>query len=463
MIQLRPYQVDLVDRTRALMRNGTRRIVIQAPTGSGKTILTAFMLKEASKRGLRSIFTVHRRELLLQSIRAFDRVGIGVGVISAGFDADPRFPIQVASIQSLGRRLTRVRTPDLIIYDECHHQAAATWGRVAHEYLKAFQIGLTATPARLDGKGLSQWFDALVCGPSVQELIDQGYLSPYRLYAPQGIIQVTGIDKQAGDYHRGQLTTAADKPTITGQALDHYRRLASGRRALVRCVSIEHSRHVAQQFLTAGILAKHVDGDTPTDERDTAFKDFADGRLTVITQVDLVNEGLDIAGIECAIDLRPTMSLTLWLQFCGRALRYVEGKTAIILDAAGNCARHGLPDEDRHWTLDGANKKRADAEAGPAIRVCPACFAAQRPGTQTCRFCGHTFVAEPRQVAQKDGQLEEVDVLALRRARKIEQGKAETYEDLVALGKARGYKNASGWAWFILQSRQGKRKQNVLA
>ena len=278
---LRPYQTALIDQARDAMRAGCRSLILQAPTGSGKTLLTAFMLKAAAAKGLRSIFCVHRRELLLQVIRAFDSVGLRPGLIAPGFPASPAALVQVASVQTLARRLHRLPDANLLIIDECHHTAARRWADVAARFASAYRIGLTATPERLDGKGLAPYFARLLLGPGVADLIAQGYLAPYRLYCP-GAIQTADIKRSMGDYAAGALAVAADKPTITGDAISHYQRLAPGKRALVRCVSIQHSRHVAAQFQAAGIRAAHVDGDTETGERDAAFRDFAAGRLPVI-------------------------------------------------------------------------------------------------------------------------------------------------------------------------------------
>lgn len=450
---LRPYQTALLDEARALMRSGRRSILLTAPTGSGKTLLTAWMLKAAAANKKRSWFIVHRRELLAQSVQAFQAIGITPGVVQANWPTDNTPFIQVCMVQTLARRT--MLPPSLIVWDEAHHAPAGSYARLRAAHPTAFHIGLTATPERLDGKGLRPYFDVLLSSPSVQQLTADGWLAPYRLYAPPGIT-TTGLHTRMGDYANDELTLAADRPTITGDAIAHYQRHAAGLRALVFCVSIQHSQHVAAQFNAAGIPAAHVDGETHHVQRDRTLKQFSDGTLKILCSVDLFGEGLDVPALESVILLRPTQSLALYLQQVGRALR--PGKTAMILDHAGNCLRHGLPDDYRTWSLDGKAGRLAQNGHAPSVRVCGSCFAAQWPGNASCRFCGALWPLQPREVVQADGELARVDPQAFQRAKRRTQGQAQTYEELLALGRQRGYKNPAGWAWLIRRARFAKRQ-----
>jgi len=452
----RPYQVDIVNKVRDLMRQGTRRVLIQSPTGSGKTALTAHMIATAVSRGLTCWFNVHRRELIKQSAKAFCLENIKHGVVSSGFDEHKNALAQISSIQTLVKRFKRLRAPKLIVWDEAHHIAAGSWSKIFAAFPEAFHIGLTATPERLDGKGLKDWFDEIVSGPSVSWLIENNYLSPYRIYAPGGI-QTDKIHTRMGDYAKSELALAADTPTITGNAITHYLKHAPGKRAVVFCVSIEHSQHVVGQFRAAGIKAAHVDGETNVNERDSAVKDFESGKISILSNVDLFGEGFDLPSIEAAVLLRPTKSLGLYLQQCGRALRTSPGKTeAIILDHAGNCQRHGLPDEERGWTLDGRGERKSNNNAA-SIKICPNCFAAQFSGLQKCRLCGFIFEGEGRKVTEVEGELVEVDPAIVRRNRMREQGRADSLDDLIRIGKKRGYRNPYAWAHHVFQARQAKR------
>ena len=456
-LTLRPYQVDLVDRTRTLMQRGERAICIQAPTGSGKTALTAHMLGAAVKKGIRAWFCVHRRELVLQSVKAFDNAGVPHGLVAAGFGADPKKPIQIASIQTLARRWHTLVSPRLIVVDECHHVAAAGWAGLLARFPDAYVIGLTATPERLDGRGLDAWFSAMVCGPTTAELIASGYLAPYRVYVPS-TPDLAGVHTRMGDYVASDLSAALDKPTITGCAIQHYLKYAPGRRAVAFCASVQHSQHVAAQFNAAGVVAAHVDGETPTDARDDAVQRFATGEIKVLCNVELFGEGFDLPALEAAILLRPTQSLGLYLQQVGRALRPAPGKAAaIILDHAGNCLRHGLPDDERVWALEGREIKRRDAGSPPSVRVCPNCFHAQASGRSSCSACGVTFEIESRQVDEVDGELVEVQRVLQQQHMKRAQGMAHTREQLLAIAVQRRYKNPHGWVHVILQARQRKK------
>lgn len=463
MFELRDYQENIIRETRALIQKGRKSILIQSPTGSGKTALTAHMLGVSSSRGIPSWFIVHRRELIMQSARTFDGVGIRYGIIASGFPEDTRPLVQIASIQTLARRLDKVKRPALIVWDECHHVASKSWSTVHAKFSDAIHIGLTATPQRLDGTGLGKWFQVMVQGPSVSELIRQGYLANYRAYAPSKI-DVSALHIRMGDYAKEEMIAAVDKPTITGDAVSHYMRLAAGKRALVFAASIQHSNHIVTQFLESGIPAEHIDGDTEAHIRDGAMKRFAAGKTLILSNVDLFGEGLDIPGIEAVVLLRPTASLGLALQQIGRALRPAEGKShAIILDHVGNLERHGLPDDDREWSLAGREKtKRGKQEKEPSVRVCPKCFACMKSGVTACEYCKHIFPVKSREVTEQEGELVEVDREQLRLERKREQGKASSLDELIAVGKQRKYKNPYMWAKYVLQARNKlARKQTV--
>lgn len=462
MIQLRQYQEEIITQCREKMVAGKRSILIQSPTGSGKTLLTAHMLKTAASKGMPSWFCVHRRELVKQSIRAFDQVGLNFGVIAAGFLEDRRHLVQICSVQTLARRHHRFKKPRLIVWDETHHLAAKSWNQLHASQPGAYHIGLSATPERLDGTGLAKWYSHMILGPSVQWLIENKFLAPYRLFAP-GSVSMAGVHTRMGDFVKSELSAAVDKPTITGSAIKEYQRLAPGKRAVVFCVSIEHSKHVVEQFNSAGVPAAHVDGETDVNERDLAIKKFERGEIRVLSNVDLFGEGFDLPAIEVAILLRPTQSLGLYLQQVGRSLRPSPGKSeALILDHAGNVSRHGLPDQERDWSLnDHEKRKSADDESAPTVRVCGKCFAAQPFGATVCKFCGFVFEIKPREVKHVDGDLREVDIAALRLQSRQEQGRSQSMDDLVALGKKRGYKRPYAWAAFIFRARQAKKLAGV--
>jgi len=439
------------------MQKGCKSILYQGATGSGKTALTAHMLHSAASRGMRSIFIVHRRELIKQSIDAFNKEGLRHGVIGAGFFEERSHLVQIAGVQTLARRISRLAQPHLIVWDEAHHLAAQSWDNIYGRF-GCFHIGLTATPERLDGKGLSKYFQALVTGPSVQTLTQQGWLSPYRYYAPSKI-DVSKLHIRMGDYEKTELENTVDRPSITGNAITHYQRLCPGRRAIAFCVSIQHSQHVVEEFNRNGINAAHVDGETSVAERDAIIERFKRGDIKILSNVELFGEGFDVPGIEAAILLRATASLGYYLQQVGRALRPFEGKDfALIQDHVGNYERHGLPDDDRQWSLAGRDERtRKEGGLGTIVRLCPKCFAAQQPGADACKFCGTPFPYQPREIKEVEGELQEIQRDNIRRMRRREQGMTETLSDLIALGKARGYKSPYWWAKMVFNARQARR------
>lgn len=463
-IILRDYQVDIINRARALMQQGVRRILIVAPTGSGKTALTAHMLATAANKSMASYFMVHRRELIKQSVKTFDRVDVYHGVVAASFPEDPNPFVQIASIPTLVNRLDKMpRRPRLIIWDECHHIAAGTWAKIFKAFPDAYHIGLTATPQRLDGKGLGDYFDRIVLGPKVSWLIENKFLSAYEAYAPPGI-NTQGLHTRMGEFIKSELEAVANKPTITGSAIKEYLNHLHGKPAIVFAATIKHSMNIVDQARMKGIRAQHVDGETDAYERDKAIDLFSQGKLDWLSNVGLFGEGFDVPSVCGVVDLAPTNSLGSYLQRFGRCLRPCEGKeVAIYLDHAGNIERHGLPDEERNWTLEGTNIGQGKGKkAEPSIRICPKCFAAQKSGSSSCLYCSHEFEVKSRKIEQADGPLSKItkEELAERREKKKQrfaQIQAESLKDLIELGKKRGYKKPEKWATYIYQARQVKK------
>lgn len=451
--QLREYQDDLIQKARAEIRAGGQSVLMVAPTGAGKTALAAFMLGTASGRGKRCWFMVHRRELITQSSRTFDKVGIPHGIISAGFTPDRRAGVQIASVQTLTRRMEGIPAPHMIVWDECHHIASTSWATIFSTYPDAIHIGLTATPCRLDGRGLGDWFNVMVEGPTTKWLIENGFLSPYKMFAPT-IPDMTGVHMRGGDYVGKEAAAKMDRPSITGDAIQHYQRLCDHKRAIVFATNIEHSKHVVAQFNASGYPAAHLDGTTDRRIRDQTLRDFEAGRIKVVSNVDLFGEGFDLPAIEAVILLRPTQSTGLYLQMVGRGLRTADGKAhATILDHAGNVFRHGLPDEVREWNLDAKPKKKKDREAAPTVQQCDQCFYSGEPFS-TCPVCGHEKEVQTRTVQQVEGDLVELDKEKLARMRKKEQREAKSLDDLIALGVSRGYKFPEQWARKIFSFRR---------
>lgn len=458
MLTLRDDQQHVLDEVRAHLRAGRKRVLVQAATGFGKTVLSAAMTGNAAGKGKRVWFLVHRRELIKQAARTFSLQDIDFGIIAAGFQQNRYMAVQIASIPTLTRRLDDHSAPDILIWDETHHVGAASWEMIFKRFPDAIHIGLSATPIRLDGRGLGDFYETMVCGPQIAWLIEQGFLSKYRLLAPGNNVNMAGIHKQAGDYNKKELEAALAASTITGDALAHYQKHASGRRALMFHVSVKRSLEAVEQFKAAGIPAEHVDGETDPMVRDSAIDRFVRGELLVISNVDLFGEGTDLPAVEVLIDCAPSMSLGRVMQRWGRVLRVADGKhEALILDHAGNSGaeRHGFPDTEREWTLEGRAKKPKQKDE-VLVRRCPECMTPQLIYTQQCKKCGFEFTREGRDIEEVDGELVEVDTATAQKMKRQEQARAHTEEELIALGRSRGMKRPELWARHVIRARKAK-------
>lgn len=455
-MNLYKHQLVFVDQLRsALMRY--RSVMGQAPTGAGKTVVGSYIARSVTEKNKTVVFAVHRKNLLTQTARTFDNFGIQYGYIAAGMSYYKGLNVYIASIDTLRNRLDKIPAPSLLVIDEAHMAAAATWTKVADHYRQRGSrlLGLSATPARLDGKPLSDLFEHIVHGPPVRWLMDNGFLSDYVAYAPSAP-DLSGVHTRMGEYVNAELEAAIDRPTITGSAVAHFKKLAYGTRAICYCCSIKHSEHVAADFNAAGIPAAHIDGETPRHEQQRVIQDFADGRIMVLCNVELITTGFDLAAqvgrdvpVETIIGLRPTQSLTLHLQMIGRGLR-AKPKPAIWLDHSNNIARHGFPDDDREWSLEGRQKRsQAPSDALP-IRQCGQCYHVHRPAP-ACPQCGFVYPVQSREIEQVDGTLEQIDAVAMAARKKIdlktEIKQARSLQDLEAIGRRMGHK--PGWAWFI--------------
>ncbi|CAB4141932.1 SSL2 DNA or RNA helicases of superfamily II [uncultured Caudovirales phage] len=439
-MQLRDYQqAAITDIRQAFTQH--RRVLYQLPTGSGKTVIFCEIARQAVAKGKRVLVIVHRQELLRQTIAKVSAACIPWGAIAPGYSMQLDWPLQIAMVQTAARR--DIGQYDLIICDEAHHAVAGSWHAIIETQPQAYILGVSATPCRMDGKGLSDAFDVLLEGVTMRELIEAGYLCAPKVYAAS-VADVSGVRKLGGDYNRGELDAAMDKPKITGDAVAEYRKLADGKPAIVFCVSVQHAERVADMFRAEGYRAEAVDGSLPDDERKRRINGLADGSVQVLTSCDIVSEGTDIPAVECAILLRPTQSEALYLQQVGRALRPVPGKQhAVILDHAGNVFRHGMPTAAREWTLDG-RPKQAKQQAVEAVRQCKQCYAVHQAAF--CPECGAKAPEKPRKVKQVAGQLVPIeDVERAKREAKVEVWGAKSLEELKAIAFRRGYK--PGWAW----------------
>jgi superfamily II DNA or RNA helicase len=457
-LTLRDYQSRAVSDLRAAFRSGARAPLLVLPTGGGKTIIFAEITRSAAERGNRVLVLVHRRELVRQASTKLTAAGINHGIIASGIRTTLS-NVQVASVQTLVRRLNLCKwSPDLIIIDEAHHASAGSWERVLNHWPEACRLGVTATPQRLDGRGLSDCFDHLVCGPSLADLTERGYLTSAKIYAPPVVADLSRLRTRAGDFDLGQASKRLNRPTVTGNAIDHYKRICPGIPAIAFCSSIEHAESVAAQFRASGCAAATLFGSTPPEQREQVIADLGAQRIDVLVSVDVISEGTDVPAAGVAILLRPTQSEALYLQQVGRVLRPAPGKShAIILDHVGNVHRHGFPDDHREHSLEGRQRNvRTLSVQAPAVRTCSVCFAAFKP-QPICPCCGTISQPSAREIEQREGELRELqrqeartDYLRSRR----EQAAARSLDQLLAVAKQRGY--APGWAYRIHSARSAR-------
>lgn len=437
MLTLRPYQTEIVRLVHESWRTGHKRPLVCLPTGGGKTALAADMCRRIAEAGTTAWFLVHRRELMKQTLETFDLFQIPLDRIHVGM-------VWTALRQEWPE-------PDLIIYDECHHATSLTWQRITDAHPDAFMTGLTATPARLDGKALGDVFDKLVLGPTTQDLINQGYLSPYRMIVAD-VADLTNLRTRGADYDRTDAESRLMERAVYGDVVKAYQDYGQTQ-AIYFCTTIKHSEATAEAFREAGIRAEHFDGNTPSKRRDELIEQFRAGDIQILCNCELIGEGFDMPACDVVGMLRPTQSLTVYLQQVGRALRPRDGKVATLIDHVGNIQRHGAPSEDRDWSLTETVRtgRRVKEDGTFAVRRCTECFAVFPAPRPTCPVCGAEYVPtreEIRSIENVKMRLIEMEELEREKRWALSPEalkEARTYSALCVIARHRGYK--VGWAY----------------
>lgn len=478
MYDLFPDQQEIMNDLRAAMLRH-KSILLQSPTGSGKTGIATNMIGASQQRGRRAIMGFPRVALLEQTHETFKKHGITHSFIASGFPFNPFADVYLGMTETMAKWIENgkmVKRIDLYIPDETHVGSKALATNINHFKLPWFdekakqrwtwEIGLSATPWRMDGVGLGIYYDAMVQGRQIKWLIENKRLSQYRLFQGQRPEDFQRLARLRDDELAEAMTAA--RREIVGDCVREYKERALGKLWVVRCSSIETSEITAEAFRAAGVNAVHVDGETKSDMRRKIFQAFARREILVLTFADLLNFGFDLSQasgmdvcIEGGSDLKPSDSLAGQLQFWGRLLRYKDFP-AFIHDHVNNWQRHGLPCMDRDWTLDSLKKsQRGGDEKVPATRQCPACLVTDY-AAQVCRNCGHEFEVESRFVKQVDGQLHELDLahaLTLEQAKKHSAAvvdpldeflpvvnQEERLEGLIRYAVKEGIKNPINWA-----------------
>ena len=405
-MELFPFQSALLSEARKRIAAGERRLILCAPTGAGKTAISSAIIAGARKKGKKCMFICHRAELREQARKTLKDCGVEAGVIAANAFSALHRPVQVAQIGTLARRKERWKNwAQVIIVDECHHMAADSWRRtIAYLGENSVVVGLTATPQRLDGKGLNDDFDSIIQGPDISGLIEKGYLANFDTFTTKEKFDLASVHLSMGDFSQRDLEKQIGNKRVRN-VVEAYQRHGKGGKAIFFGVSVRHSREVEQWFIQKGIKARHLDGKTPPQERERIVRDFDSGDLQVLCNCGIVSEGFDCPSASVLMDDAPTMSLTNYLQRVGRVLRYQKGKRAVILDLAGNYMRHGLADSPREWSLEGRKRTRKNAEREAAgMRMCEKCYAVNHIAATNCRVCKASLVKEAAAVEFADSK-----------------------------------------------------------
>lgn len=447
MYKLRDYQAEIINKIQNSMLTGHRRIIVQSPPRTGKTVVMSEIARRATVKNRRVLFLIHRKEVLEQANATFKEQGVDFDLLTSGM------------VQTLTRRVDKLDAPHLILVDEAHHALSKSYRRILDKFKDAYVLLFTATPVRLGREQLDQVADDIVLGKSIKELTAAGFLAPFRYYQPPAGFNQSELKlSSTGDYTNKSITSALQS-CLYGDLVSHYKRLAAGKQAVCYCHSIDAAKHAAAEFNKNGIAAAEVDGTTPRSERDELVKKFRDGAIKVMVNVNLFTEGVDLPDVDAVILARPTSSLSLYLQFAMRCLNPRAGKVAVIIDHANNVEKFGYPDSERNWLqlVKTGAKTRKNAETDIFnIVTCETCFAVLESRTikaGTCPYCDALIKQKrpDKPVALIDLVEAARNEIASKKTDDYHQLKTvselHTMKELQAYAKLHGYKK--GWCYYI--------------
>ena len=447
MYKLRDYQAEIINKIQNSMLTGHRRIIVQSPPRTGKTVVMSEIARRATVKNRRVLFLIHRKEVLEQANATFKEQGVDFDLLTSGM------------VQTLTRRVDKLDAPHIILVDEAHHVLSKSYRRILDKFKDAYVLLFTATPVRLGREQLDQVADDIVLGKSIKELTAAGFLAPFRYYQPPAGFNQSELKlSSTGDYTNKSITSALQS-CLYGDLVSHYKRLAAGKQAVCYCHSIDAAKHAAAEFNKNGIAAAEVDGTTPRSERDELVKKFRAGAIKVMVNVNLFTEGVDLPDVDAVILARPTSSLSLYLQFAMRCLNPRAGKVAVIIDHANNVEKFGYPDSERNWLqlVKTGAKTRKNAETDNFnIVTCETCFAVLESRTikaGTCPYCD-ALIKQKR----PDKPVALIDLVEAARneiaSKKIDDyhqlktvSELHTMKELQAYAKLHGYKK--GWCYYI--------------
>lgn len=427
--KLHDYQQNLVNKVRQAYIDGYKSPCVVAPCGAGKSIIISEIARLTTINKKRVLFLVHRRELIEQITNTFIQNDVNLKFVEFGM------------VQTIVRRLGKTEPPDLIITDESHHSLASSYRKIYEYFDEALRLGFTATPIRLNGVGLKDVCDILIQEIDTTWLIENGYLTDFKYYAPKLINETQLRLNNLSEFTSKSVDNALNN-VIWGDVIKHYKKLANDTQAIVYCHNIEASNKIKKTFLEHDIITEHIDAKTPKLQRDEIIQKFRDKKIKVLTNVDIIGEGFDVPDCSTVILLRPTKSLSLHIQQSMRGMRYKIDKQAIIIDHVGNVNRHGLPNSEQVWRLDAKKSKK---EAVIKIKQCINCFAVYKSEFTKCSECGFDPPIEHKVSTlevEENAELEEITNITLS-FKKPED--CRSVKDLHQLAKSKGYK--PGWAF----------------
>lgn len=434
MYKLHDYQRNLVNKARQAFSDGYNAPCIVAPCGAGKSIIISEIARMTTEKGNRVLFLVHRKELIEQIENSFRVNAVDLDLVQFGM------------VQTIVKRLDKTERPQLIITDESHHGLAKSYRTIYEYFNDALRLSFTATPIRLNGEGMGDVNDILLEEVDAEWLIENGFLSPYKYYAPKLIDDDLLKLNSMKEFSSTSIDDALNGSIIYGDVVGHYQKLANNGQAIAYLHSVAASEELAETFNSFGIPAAHIDGKTDKKKRGEIIEKFRNREIRILTNVDLIGEGFDVPDCNTVIMLRPTKSLSLYIQQSMRGMRYKAGKTSIIIDHVGNVQRFGLPDEKRQWSLTG--KQKNSNEATIKIRQCENCFAVYSIHEKACPLCGHEMETVQKREKEYDAaaELEEIKKGEIAVTLDFREPKdCKNMQELYDLAKNRGYKK--GWAY----------------
>jgi len=450
-MELRQYQSKAITEIEEAWNSGIKSLCYTLPTGGGKSIILRNIIDRHNVGRNKIYIIAHRKNLVNQMSGHLKKIELDHGIIMSKNVMNNNI-IQVCSMQTLISRIDKIAYPDIIIIDEFHHCKSKSYLSILNKWSNAKILGVTATPRRTDGKGLADVCQRLIHGPSVSELIFDGFLSDYKYYAPD-TVSMDGVHVRCGKYVEKEVMGKVAKHSITGSAIDHYRKYSNYLPAIAACVNIEHTEIVAKEFCDAGYKAKAIHSKMDEKEIYIAIKGLSDGSINILCNADLIGEGTDIPNATTLIGLRPTVSETVFLQHIGRVLRPHKDKDfAIILDHVGNFERHGMPDDERNWTLESIKINKGESK----YKRCTGCLRPILKSVNKCKYCGcefkNTFLIKKDMIPEtKEGELVEIKGQQIA----YKSGKqnviravarlAKCQKDAIEIAKNLGYNPKFGW------------------